>query len=368
MNISDIHGFFERWAPQGVAWERDNPGLQVGNMETRVRGILVALDPEESVVEEAARRGANLLITHHPLLFHPLRRVDQGERAGRCITALLRRRVALYSAHTNVDWSPGGTNTALARELGIADPVPLRTPFRRETKVVTFVPEGQVRRVAEAMAAQGAGRIGNYSECSFRLSGRGTFRGNRRSAPAVGRRGNLEEVEETRLEMVVPEHRVRDVLDALRRTHPYEEPACDVYPLATPTADFGMGLVGHLKGSLTVRRFLSRIRTRISVRRIRYSPGAGSMIRSVALCGGSGSELLEDAVRAGADAFVTADVPYHRFREAEGRIVLVDAGHYETERPVVGALVAKVGKFAHARGGAVPVAASAVQRNPVRYL
>ena len=357
----------EAWAPLDIAWERDNVGLQTGDPDTRVRGILVALDVTESIVTEALRRGANLIVSHHPLLFRPLRSVTSGTSQERCLGALLRNRVALYSAHTNLDFARGGTSFALADALGVTTEGFLRTPFRLQNKIVTFVPPSHAEAVASAMTAAGAGVIGEYESCSFRGEGKGTFRGGARSRPAVGRKGTLEQVKEIRLEMVAPRRAVRGVVRAMTEAHPYEEVAYDVYALENPAGEYGMGAVGTLRRKVPLRTFLATVRRSLKTPALRWSGDPRTPVHRVALCGGSGSDLLGDAVASGAEAFVTADVRYHTYQEAEGRIALIDAGHFETEIPVVAAMVERLRRETLRGGERIPVRAASGSTNPVRW-
>lgn len=358
VTVEDIQRVLSAWAPPAVALDRDNPGLQYGDPKSRVRGILVSLDPTEAIVKEAGAAGANLLVTHHPLLFHPLRSLTPESAAGRCLEILIRRRIALYSAHTNLDFARGGTSHALAAALGLREIVFLERPFRVERKIVTFVPQDSADRVASAMADAGAGVIGNYDHCSFRAAGTGTFRGNDASSPVVGRRGKLERAQEVRLEMIAPQWAVEGVLRAMRRSHPYEEVAFDVLPLENRSSCFGMGVIGMLPRPLLLSGFLVFVKRTLGTGALRWCGSPRALIRRVALCGGSGGELLESAVREGADVFLTADLKYHVFQEASGRIALVDAGHFETEAPVVGAIVARLRDELRRCGERIPVRAA----------
>ena len=357
----------EAWAPPDIAWERDNVGLQTGDPAARVRGILVALDVTEEIVAEAERRGANLIVSHHPLLFRPLRSVTTGTVRERCLGALLRKGVALYSAHTNLDFTKGGTSFALARALGVVPEGFLKSPYRLENKIVTYVPRSHAESVAGAMAAAGAGVIGRYDSCSFRTEGEGTFRGGAGSRPAIGRRGVLERVQEVRLEMVAPRRALGRVVRAMKEAHPYEEVAHDIYALENSSGDYGMGAVGTLRRTVPLRKFLETVRHALKTPAIRWSGDPGTPVQRVALCGGSGSELLSDAIESGAGVFVTADVRYHSFHEAEGRIALVDAGHFETEIPVVAAIVEHLRRETLRDGTRIPVRAAARSTNPVRW-
>jgi dinuclear metal center YbgI/SA1388 family protein len=368
MTVRDIDRLVGSWAPKSLAWEKDNVGLQCGDPGQQVRSILVALDASEGIVAEAVRRSVDLVITHHPLLFRPPRSVDLETAAGRILRALLASRISLLSAHTNLDASPVGTNAALARALGLTGVSTLYQQHAVARKIVTFVPRSHVEAVAEALAGVGAGTIGNYHRCSFRAEGTGTFFGDQDSHPRVGARGTLESVSEVRLEMVVDEWNLGAAVSALRRAHPYEEPATDIYPLENKDARYGMGMIGDLRRALTVPTFLGLVKRRLGVPHLRVSAFTRKSVKRIAVCGGAGAELLDEAIRQGADLFVTADVRYHVFHEAAGRIVVVDAGHYETENPVVAVLTSRLQKEFHLRRERIQVRSATSPGNPVRYV
>jgi dinuclear metal center YbgI/SA1388 family protein len=368
MNVHDIQGILERWAPTEIAWERDNVGLQVGNPMSRVRGILVSLDVTGGVVAEARRRGANLIISHHPLLFRPARSVRTNTGLGSILRDLLKWNVACYAAHTNLDFTRGGTSFVLSEALGLRSVGFLEKSYRLDHKVVTFVPADHVADVVDAMAKEGAGQIGNYTVCSFRSAGTGTFHGNALSTPVVGTRGRLEEVPEIRLEMIAARRDVPRVVRAMKSAHPYEEVAYDVYPLDNVSDNYGRGAIGTLERPVTLRTFLNTIKQTLRLPSLRYRGSPDRMVQKIAVCGGSGSELMETAIAEGADVFVTADVKYHDFHSAGERIVLVDAGHFETENPVVKAVVARIRDELRHHGAAIPVSAARTSTNPVAYL
>ena len=368
VTVQDIQNIMEHWAPKEIAWKDDNPGLQCGDPSARVKGILVTLDVTERVIEEARRTGANLILSHHPLVFKPLRSVSTGNEIGRCIRALAKNDITLFSAHTNLDFARGGTSFALAEKLGVGDIRFLAMPYHVRKKIVTFVPASHVQAVAEAMAEAGAGIIGNYDRCSFRTEGIGTFRGNASSHPTLGSRGRDETVREVRLEMLLPTWHVEKVIAALLRTHPYEEVAYDLYPLENRDDRYGMGVIGTLSRPMKAKAFLALIKKRLATRALRATGDLNITIRRVALCGGSGAELIDEAIRQKADVFVTADVKYHAFHHAAGKITLVDAGHYETEYPVVGAMTGRLEEELHRRGEKIPLRAVAFSTNPIRYM
>ena len=368
MRVRDIEHVLEEWAPRTAAWKEDNVGIQCGNPDMLVRGILICLDITEGVVRDALRRRSNLIVSHHPLLYRPLASVTPATHTGRTVIALIQKEIAAIAAHTNLDAAPGGTSYALARVLGVRHPETLDRSLRLLVKLVTFVPAADVDRVARAMTDAGAGVIGNYSQCSFRTEGIGTFQGNADSSPAVGHRGVVERVTEVRLEMIVDRDRLPAVLDAMRSAHPYEEAAYDVYPIENAHQRFGMGAIGDLARPTTLAAFLRRVRRALGTGSLRFTGDPHKRVVRVAVCGGSGSKLIDHAIARQADVFVTADVSFHRFQDAMGRIALVDAGHHETEYPVLTTLAGKIRESCRTREGRTPVAVSAVRTNPVAYV
>nr|BCX00274.1 MAG: Nif3-like dinuclear metal center hexameric protein [Bacteroidota bacterium] len=361
--LRELIEYLESWAPPSWAMEYDNVGLQLGDPDQGVHRVLVALDLTEEVVAEAEAWSADLILTHHPPLFHPLRRCTSQEPLGRMLMRLVRSGRAVYSAHTNLDVAPGGVNDALAARLGlqnvrVLDPLP-----NMLRKLVVFVPVTHVDLLRRAMADAGAGRIGAYEECAFEVRGTGLFRPLQEARPHLGEVGRLGRVEEVRLEMQVPAWRLGAVLQALRAAHPYEEPVWDVYPLEKPVAEAGMGRIGELPHPMPADAFLAYVVERLHVQALRYGVGPQERIHRVAVCGGSGSSLWTVAARQGADALITADVRYHTFQEASAALWLLDAGHYETEVPVLEVLAERLRR-------AFPKLACRVARaeNPVLYI
>lgn len=351
-----------------TATDRDNVGIQCGDPGMAVRGILVCLDITEDIVTDALRRRSNLIVSHHPLLYRPLTSLTPATHTARTLTALVQNNIAALAAHTNLDAVPDGTSHTLAQVLGIVGPEVLDPSANLQTKLVTFVPATDVDNVAHAMSEAGAGRIGNYEHCSFRSDGTGTFRGNANSSPVVGQKGTLTCVSEERLEMIVDRDRLPAVAEALRRTHPYEEVAYDIYPLENRHPRYGMGAVGNLARAVSLAVFLRRVRRALGTGALRFTGDLRRKVARAAVCGGSGSALLEQAIAHHADVLVTADIPFHRFQDAAGRIALVDAGHHETEFPVVFTLAGKIRDACRQRGATIPVAVSAVHTNPVAYV
>ena len=336
----------EEWFPAGIAWKGDNIGLQIGRPETTVKNILVALEVTMDVVEEAKRKNANLIVTHHPLLFQPLRSITPETSAGAIALALAESGIALYAAHTNLDSARGGVNDVLGAALGLQNARVLSPMEGRSKKIAVFVPRTHVEQVADAMYAAGGGGFTKYQECSFRSDGIGTFRGMDDARPFLGSVGVLERAEETKLEMLVPAWQASSVVRAMLAVHPYEEVAYDVYPIENANPEFGLGVIGTLPKPISAKKFLLQVKKILGTPMLRTAGRTDGMISTVAACGGSGAEFIEPAARQHADAYVTSDLTYHTMQEAPHGLLLIDAGHYETERPVLPVLAARLQKFA----------------------
>jgi dinuclear metal center YbgI/SA1388 family protein len=365
MILADIEKFFEEWAPRWTAWERDNVGIQIGRRSRNVSNLLIALDVTSGIIEEAATRKTDLIVTHHPLLFRPPSSISDSDPVGAMVLSLAEKRIALFSAHTNLDSAPGGVSFTLAQILGIAKPAFLMPLKDSLVKIAVFIPEQHVDTVAAAMASSGAGVMGEYQSCSFQMTGKGTFRGSARSTPALGKPHRLEKLAEVRLEMIVPRPRVTAVVAAMKSAHPYEEVPYDLYTLENGNRNVGMGAIGDISKPMSLRAFLSRVKRALQSNSIRFSGSLNQTVKRVAVCGGSGSELLEDAIRDKADVFVTADVRYHGFQAANGRIALVDAGHYETEHIVLNSIADRLRSWAKARNEKLVVTISKQSTNPI---
>jgi dinuclear metal center YbgI/SA1388 family protein len=321
--------------PSAWAEERDSVGLQVGDRGWSAGRVLVALDPTEEVVSEARERGCGLLVTHHPLVFRPLARLDLSDPMSRIAMEAASARVAVAAAHTNADVASPGVSDALAEALGLEVTGVLRpTPAGARVKLVTFVPPEATAKVLDAVVAAGGGTIGEYTHCSFRVRGTGTFLPSDRAHPVVGERGELSEAEEDRLEIVVPRERLASAASALVDAHPYEEAAYDAYPLAGG-GGLGLGRIARAPEAVTARVLAERCRERLGSD-VRLAGDPERTVRGVAVCGGAGASLIGDAVRAGVDAFVTGDLKHHQALDATASgLTVIDAGHHGTERPFV---------------------------------
>lgn len=326
----------EQWAPLSWAEDWDNPGLQVGDRQQEIHKILVALTPSLAVVQRAVAMGADMVVTHHPFLFKGIKQITLDNEQGQIIQLLLRHGINLYSAHTNLDITWGGVNDVLAEQLELTENRPLADCFAETLyKLVIYVPVGYEEKVRQAVCAAGAGWIGGYSECTFQALGQGTFLPREGSQPFLGQVNQLEHADEFRLETVVPQHKLSAVLAAMHSSHPYEEVAYDVFRLENQGQRNGLGRIGKLAVPLTGQGFLHHVSKALGQPVLTYAGELGT-ISQVALCGGSGAGYLRAAKAAGADAYVTGDVKYHDGQLAEELgILLVDAGHFATERAIV---------------------------------
>jgi dinuclear metal center YbgI/SA1388 family protein len=332
MKIGEICSFLDSAIPLSFQEDYDNSGLLVGDSEASAGSALLAIDVTEGVLEEAIRKGTGLIITHHPLIFSPLKKITGRSEVERIVTGAIKNNIAVYAAHTNLDVIENGVSCKMAEKLSLNNTKVLSPLNGRLLKLVTFVPESQIEKVSEAVFGAGAGVIGNYDKCSYNVSGYGTFRGNEKTTPFAGEMGKLHKEKEIRFETILLSHRRDEVIRALTGSHPYEEVAYDIYQLENQYLRAGLGCVGELPEPLKPMDFLRKLSEVFGSNGLRYSALNSKVVSRVALCGGAGISLIGDAIRSGADAFVTGDVKYHDFFRAEGRILIADIGHFESEK------------------------------------
>lgn len=331
MRISQIISLLEDFAPLPLQDGFDNAGLQVGDVTNNVTSILLCLDVTEEVVDEAIERGCNLIISHHPLLFKPLRSLTGKTYIERCVIKACQNNIAIYSAHTNLDNAYQGVNFRLAEKIGLQNLKVLQPKSNNLLKLVTFVPNEQAETVRNALFNAGAGHIGNYDSCSYNTEGYGTFKALNNTNPFVGEIQEMHTENEVRIELILPSYIKSSVTRALLAVHPYEEPAFDFYPLENSWNKVGAGVVGELPIEEEEESFLQRIKTIFQLKALKHSPLTGKMIREVALCGGSGAFLIKDAIAYGADVFLTGEAKYNDYYDVEDKILLAVLGHYESE-------------------------------------
>ena len=330
--VRDIIHCIEEFAPTFYQESYDNSGLQIGNYQLEVKGVLLSVDVTEEVIDEAASVGANLIIAHHPLIFAGLKRITGGNYTERTIIKALKADIAIYSCHTNMDNISGGVSFKMAEKLGLSNIKVLKPITGMFYKLVTFVPIDHAEKIRGVILEAGAGHIGNYDYCSYNLTGEGTFRASEKASPFVGTKGEIHVEPEIRIETIFAKHLENKIIPALIKAHPYEEVAYDIYPLANRNANVGAGIIGDFNQPVEEKMFLNLLKTIFKMPLIRHTALMGRNISCVALCGGSGSFLLNDACKVGADAFVSADFKYHQFFDADNRILIADIGHFESEQ------------------------------------
>lgn len=332
MQLQNILDALEQIAPTALQEDFDNCGLLVGRRQTDITGILLCIDVSEQVIDEAKQHGCNLIISHHPLIFRGLKSITGRNEVERCVIAAIKNDIAIYASHTCMDSVWGGVSFKMGEKLGLHDMQVLVPQQQKLLKLVTFVPTAHLATVREALFAAGAGHIGRYDACSYASEGHGTFRAGADTHPFCGTVGELHTEPETRLEVILPKFRQTAVVSALLRAHPYEEPAFDLIALENTWPMAGLGVVGNLPESMDETDFLQRLKQTFGTDAVKHSPLLGRPVRRIALCGGSGADFIADAKAAKADVYVTADVTYHRFFEAENRLIIADIGHFESEQ------------------------------------
>lgn len=332
LKIKDITNALETFAPLQYQESYDNAGLIVGNKNAEIESVLLSLDVTEEVVEEAVQLGAGLIVAHHPIIFKGLKKLTGRNYVERTVIKAIKSDVAIYAAHTNMDAVSNGVNGILAEKLGLENVSVMSPRAGLLKKIHVFVPEDHASAVREAAFTAGAGQIGEYDNCSYNTEGKGSFRAGEDSNPFVGKKGETHFEKEIRIEMVFPGYMQAAVVNAVLNAHPYEEVAYDIYPLDNAWNQVGIGLVGELKNSQDPMDFITSLTKILRQAHLRYTRPVSREIRRVAVCGGSGSFAIQQAKAAGADLILTADVKYHEFFDADNQIMIVDAGHYETEQ------------------------------------
>ena len=364
MKLSELCFFLDNAVPLSFQEGYDNSGLQVGLPGREITSALITFDVTEKVIDEAIQTGCDIVISHHPLIFSGIKKITGRSSTERILFKAIKNDIAVYTSHTNLDMMSEGVSRKMAQKLGLQNIKVLQPLKGRLIKLVTFIPKDHFEKVREAVFDAGAGFIGNYDHCGFNVSGTGSFRAGERTNPYTGKKGTDHFEKEIRFETVLFSHIKEKVVKALLDAHPYEEVAYDIYLLENDNIDYGLGCTGDLAVPVSGNDFLSLVSSVFDSRGIRYSGLTGKRVKKIALCGGAGASLLNDAVSAGADVYVTGDIKYHTWFEAEERILLVDCGHFESEKfsteLLYDLIVKKFPKFA--------VRFSETNTNPINYL
>lgn len=332
MKMNEIISFLESIANPSLQEHYDNAGLITGSSDWECSGIVCSLDATEDVVKEAISRGCNLVVAHHPIIFGGLKTINGKNYVEKTIITAIKNDIAIYAIHTNLDNVLAGVNGKMAKMIGLQNCSILLPKANTLKKLFTFVPADKAEQVRNAIFLAGGGQIGNYSECSFNTNGTGTFKAGPGTDPYVGTIGEQHQEKEVKIEVIIPAWLENTIVKAMKVAHPYEEVAYDVVPLSNSHPQTGSGMIGDLDQPMEEKAFLSHLKSVFQLKTIRHTQLTGRPVKKIALCGGAGSFLISSALRSGADFYITADMKYHEFFDADGRMVIADLGHYESEQ------------------------------------
>lgn len=364
MKNGQIFSILEQIAPLSYQEDYDNAGLIIGAYDQDCTGALITLDVTDKVIDEAIENNLNVIIAHHPIIFRPLKKITTQSDIGNMVMKAIKNNISIYAIHTNLDNVPTGVNKKLCDILEIRNPIILSPGKQDLVKLVTYAPLAYADRVRMALFNAGAGKIGNYDQCSFNTPGTGTFRAGEGTNPFVGEQQILHSENEIRIETIFPEHLGRKIIAALKKNHPYEEVAYDLFQLNNINSNMGSGMIGTLESPVPVYTFLQQVKQKLNLPVIKHTAQSDTMVSKIAVCGGSGSFLIHKAKATGADIFLSGDIKYHEFFDAGNQLIIADIGHYESEQYtkdlLFEVLKEKIPKFA--------VSISKTVTNPVNYL
>ena len=364
MKVKDITGYLESIAPLAYQESYDNSGLICGDHEMDVKGVLICLDSTEAVIAEAIATNCNMVVAHHPIVFSGLKKINGKNYVERVIINAIQNNIAIYAAHTNMDNVQNGVNAKIAEKLGLINCKVLSPQKGIIKRLITFAPKNKADEVRKAMFVAGAGTVGNYDECSFNSEGIGTFRAREGADPHVGEIGKQHQEKETKIETIYPAYLESKVIDALIQAHPYEEVAYDLFTLTNTYDGVGAGMIGELPSEMDEMTFLKQLKQVMKANGVRYTALRDKKVKKIAVCGGSGSFLLQNAIQKEADIFVTSDFKYHQFFDAEKRIVIADIGHYESEQFTMELFY----EFLKKKFNTFALHLSKINTNPINYL
>jgi len=363
-HIADVISWLEMWADPSLQESYDNSGLIVGKPHSLVTNILVSLDCTEEIVHEAIGRKCNLIIAHHPIVFSGLKKLNGANYVQRTVELAIKNDIAIYAIHTNLDNIISGVNAKMASKLGLKNCKILQAKRGMLKQLNTYCPPDYTNEILEGLFEAGAGEIGNYSECSFLTEGLGTYKGNEDSNPFIGTVGERSNEPETRLSIIFPVYREKQILAALRAIHPYEQIAYEILSLDNEWQQAGSGLVGELEHPMPTMDFMKLVKEKFHVKSLKHTKIHKKSVQRIALCGGAGSFLLSKAKSTKADVYISSDFKYHEFFDAENQIIIADIGHYESEQFTIDLLVEKIAE----RFSTFAVHLTNLVTNPVNYL
>jgi dinuclear metal center YbgI/SA1388 family protein len=363
MKIKDVIATLEAMAPPSLQEGYDNAGLIAGDENATCTGILVSLDATPAVVDEAIQKGCNLIVSHHPIIFAGLKKITGKNYVQKAVINSIKNEIALYAIHTNLDNVVNGVNGRIAQLIDLQNISVLAPKENHLKKLYTFVPVSDADKVRQAIHNAGGGHIGNYEECSFNVEGFGTFKGGVDSNPYVGRPGELHREHELKIEVIFPAWLEGNIVRALLSAHPYEEVAYDIIKMENQFSTIGSGAIGDLATPVDGKTFLRNLKEKFRLQAIRHTELLDEPVRRIAVCGGAGSFLIPNALAANADMYITSDIKYHEFFDANGKMVIADIGHYESEQFTINLLQ----EFLEQKFPTFAVLKTEVNTNPVRY-
>lgn len=363
MKIFELTSFLESIAPANYQESYDNSGLLVGDPNQEVQRALVSLDCTEEVVEEAIQKNCDVIISHHPIVFKGLKRFNNSNYVERTVIKAIKNDIALYAIHTNLDNVVNGVNYKLADKIGLKNVRILQEKRGLLEKLFVYVPEENAEALRSALFEAGGGNIGEYDQCSFNTQGIGTFRPTENANPTLGSKGQLEEVNEVKVEVIFPKHKRHPILHAMRQAHPYEEVAYELVALENAFQEAGSGVIGELPNEVNGEEILGLLKKNLDLKVIRHTDLGSKKIKKIAVCGGAGSFLLKEAIRQGADLFISSDFKYHEFFDAEGKIIIADIGHFESEQFTQDLLIEIIRK----KFSNFAVQKTEIDTNPIQY-
>lgn len=364
MTIKDITNYIEEIAPLYHAESFDNVGLLVGKYETKVNGVLVTLDTLENTVDEAIEKNCNLIVSFHPIIFSGLKKLNGSNYVERVVEKAIKNDIAIYAMHTALDNSFVGVNAKICDVLGLKNKQILIPKKNTISKLTTYVPSKDATFLREKLFNAGAGNIGNYSQCSFNYNGTGTYNGNEDSNPTIGEKGKTHTEKETCISVIFEKQYQSKILKSLLQNHPYEEVAYEIVNLENVNQKIGMGMIGELENDMDEDSFFEHLKKVMNVSVIRHSKKLGKLIKKVAVLGGSGSFAIKNAINSNADVYVTSDIKYHEFYQAEDKLIIADIGHYESEQFTKNLLVEHLTK----KFSNFAVILSEKNTNPIYYI
>jgi dinuclear metal center YbgI/SA1388 family protein len=363
MKIAEVAECLENYAPLSLQEDYDNAGLLIGSADEECIGILSALDVTEEIISEAAQKKCNLIVAHHPIIFKGLKKLNGKNYAERTVISAIKNNISVYAIHTNLDNILQGVNNKIAQKLDLQDIAILSPKRELLKKLVTFSPIDYSEKVRNALFEAGAGSIGKYNECSFNIAGEGTFKANEGASPFVGNIGERHTENEVRIEVIFPAYLESRVIWQMKNAHPYQEVAYDIYPLSNKWDEAGSGLIGTLKEPVEENELLIQLKSLFGLSVVRHTPLLHQKVKKIAVCGGAGSFLVSAAKACGADVFITGDIKYHEFFEADRSILIADIGHYESEQFTIDLIT----EILHQKFPNFAILKTEINTNPVNY-